>query len=155
MYCSTCGVAVAEKLSYCNHCGARLTSNSDNAIVSRDVKPESLISAMAASFVFGLIAISVLLGVMKSVLGFELGQLLAFATLSFLMLLGLEGVFLRLLLRPLRGAEERARKELPTGHTTKDLAAPQAQLLREPLSSVTDETTRAFEPVYTNRNKPT
>lgn len=155
MYCSTCGVAVAEKLSYCNHCGARVTSNNDNAIVSRDVKPESLISAMAATFVFGLIAISILLGVMKSVLGLELGQILAFAVLSFLILLGLEGVFLRLLFRPQRRAEERAGKELPTGHTTKDLAAPQAQLLREPLSSVTDETTRAFEPILANRNKST
>lgn len=25
MYCSTCGVTVAARLSYCNHCGAKLS----------------------------------------------------------------------------------------------------------------------------------
>jgi len=156
MYCSTCGAAVAENLSYCNHCGARiLASNSDKVTTSRDVKPESLIAAMVATFVFGLVAITLLLGVMKSVLGFEVGQILAFAALSFLTMLSLEGVFLRLLLRRSRGDEERARTDSLAGHTTKELGAPQVHALREPLSSVTDHTTRAFEPIYTDRNKAT
>ena len=154
MYCSTCGVAVAESLSYCNHCGARIIgSNSDKVATSRDVKPELLVSAMVATFVFGLLAITVLIGVMKSVLGLEPGQILGFAALSFLMLIFLEGVFLRLLFRRKSGVEERTRTE--SGQTTKELGAPQVQALREPLSSVTDHTTRAFEPIYTNRNKDT
>ena len=70
MYCSTCGVAVADSLNYCNHCGAR-TSNSDNVAVSRHVKPDFLVAAMVGTFVLGLIAITALLGVMKSVLGLE------------------------------------------------------------------------------------
>src|SRR5215470_12357564 len=97
MYCSTCGVAVAENLTYCNHCGARI--NGDKVATSRDVKPELLVCAMVATFVLGLLAITVLLGVMKSVLGLELGQLLGFAALSFLIMLLLEGVFLLLLFR--------------------------------------------------------
>ena len=155
MYCSTCGVAVPESLSYCNHCGARISaSNSDKVTTSRDVKPELLVSAMVATFVLGLLAIAVLLGVMKSVLGLDSGQILGFAGLSFLIMLFLEGVFLLLLFRQNRGAEERARTELPAGHTTKELGAPQVQALQEPLSSVTDHTTRAFEPIYSKRNKP-
>lgn len=154
MYCSTCGVAVAESLSYCNHCGARIvSSNSDKVVASREVKPDLLVSAMAATFIMGLLAISVLLGVMKSVLGLELGQILGFAALSFLIMILLEGVFLRLLFRRNRETEERARTESLSGHTTKELAAPQVQALREPLSSVTDHTTRAFESLYTNRDK--
>ena len=156
MYCSTCGVAVAESLSYCNHCGARIiASNSDKVATSRGVKPELLVSAMVATFVLGLLAITVLIGVMKSVLGLEPGQILGFAVLSFLMLIFLEGVFLLLLFRRKSGAEERTRAELLSEHTTKELGAPQVQALREPLSSVTDHTTRAFEPTYTNRNKDT
>src|SRR5262245_24350209 len=113
MYCSTCGVAVPESLSYCNHCGARIiTSNSDKIATSRDVNPELLVPAMVATFVLGLLAITVLLGVMKSVLGLELGQILGFAALSFLVMIFLEGVFLLLLFRRNRGAEERARTEL-------------------------------------------
>jgi len=143
-------------LSYCNHCGARIiTSNSDKIATSRDVNPELLVPAMVATFVLGLLAITVLLGVMKSVLGLELGQILGFAALSFLVMIFLEGVFLLLLFRRNRGAEERARTELQAGHTTKELGAPQVQALQEPLSSVTDHTTRAFEPIYTNRNKTT
>ena len=156
MYCSTCGVAVAESLSYCNHCGARIiASNSDKIATSRDVKPELLVSAMVATFVLGLLAIAVLLGVMKSVLGLELGQIMGFAALSFLIMILLEAAFLLLLFRRNRGAEERTMTELLAGHTTKELGAPQVQALREPLSSVTDHTTRAFEPTYTNRNKAT
>ena len=156
MYCSTCGVAVTESLNYCNYCGARIiTSSSDKVATSRNVKPEMLVAAMVGTFVFGLIAITTLLGVMKSVLGLEAGQILGFAVLSFSIMLFLEGVFLVLLFRRNRGVEERVRKESLAGHTTKELGAPQLQALREPLSSVTDETTRAFEPIYTNRDKAT
>lgn len=151
MYCSTCGAAVADSLTYCNHCGARIvTSNSDKVATSRDALPGLLVASMMFTFIFGLLAIAVLLGVMKSALGFELGQLLAFAGLSFLILILLEGVFMRLLFRRNRGAEEQDRTESLPRHTTKELGAP-----REPLSSVTDHTTRTFEPVYTNRNKTT
>jgi len=156
MYCSTCGVAVTESLKYCNYCGARIiTSNGDTVATSRHVKPDFLVAAMVGTFVFGLIAITTLLGVMKSVLGLESGQILGFAVLSFSIMLFLEGVFLVLLFRRNRGVEEQAKKESLPGHTTKELGAPQMQALREPLSSVTDETTRAFEPIYTNRNKAT
>jgi hypothetical protein len=104
---------------------------------------------MVFTFIFGLLAIAVLLGVMKSALGLELGQILGFAVLSFLIMVLLEGVFLLLIFRRNRG-EERATPELAARPTTKELAAP-----REPVSSVTDHTTRAFEPILTNRNKTT
>ena len=156
MYCSTCGVAVAESLNYCNHCGARTNaSSSDKVGTSRHVKPELLVAAMVGTFVLGLIAITALLGVMKSVLGLELGPILAFATLSFAMMILLEGVFLMLLFRRDHGVKDRGRTESLAGHTTKELGAPQVQALREPLSSVTEQTTRAFEPIYTDRNKAT
>lgn len=154
MYCSTCGIAVAESLSYCNHCGVRIIPyNRDEVDTSRDVKPGLLVSAMAGTFILGLFAITALLGVMKSVLGLQAGQILGFAALCFFMLICLEGVYLRLLFRRNGGREERGRTESLTGHTTKELGAPQVQALREPLSSVTDQTTRAFEPIYTKRDK--
>jgi hypothetical protein len=142
-------VAVAESLKYCNHCGARIVaSNSDKVTSSREVKPELLVAALVGTFVLGLIAITALLGVMKSVLGLQSGQIFVFAALSFLMMVVLEGVFLLLLFRRNRGVE---REEFLAGHTTKELGAPQVQALREPIASVTEQTTRAFEPIYTNR----
>lgn len=154
MYCSTCGVAVAESLSYCNHCGARIiTSNSDSIDTSREVRPGLLVSAMAGTFILGLIAITALLGVLKSVLGLASGQILGFAALCFFILISLEVVYLVLLFRRNRGAEKRDTTASLPGHTTKELAAPQVHALREPLASVTEQTTRAFEPIYTDRDK--
>ena len=152
MYCSSCGVAVVQGLSYCNHCGAKLSgANGVNDNESSDLKPGLLVSAMVVTFVLGLIAITMLIGVMKSVLDFNAGQILAFALLSFLIMLSLEGVFIRLLLRRKRGAEEAGDTVLLKGQATRELDAAQARVLPEPMPSVTEHTTRAFEPIYSER----
>lgn len=152
MYCSSCGVAVAQALSYCNYCGAKLNSaKGDGVVQSSEVKPELLVSAMAGVFILGLVAITVLLGVMKAVLNFNTGQILAFTLLSFLIMLSIEGIFVRLLLHRKRGAGEAGETVLLKGQATKELDAAQPRVLPEPLSSVTDHTTRAFEPIYTDR----
>ena len=153
MYCSSCGVAVTPGLSYCNFCGEKLSSAKSNSIIkSPEVKPESLIAAMVFTFVFGLGAITVLMGVMKAVLHFDYGPIVAFTLLSFLIMLSLEGVFIRLLLRRKRGVEE-ARDTVPKGQATRELDAAQARVLPEPRPSVTEHTTRAFDPIYREQNK--
>ena len=151
MYCSSCGLAVAKGLSYCNHCGAKLSgTNSINDNDSAELRPGLLVSAMVVTFIFGLVAITMLIGVMKSVLDFNAGQILAFALLSFLIMLFLEGVFLRLLFR--RTGAAAAGESLPVkGHTTKELDAANARALPEPVPSVTENTTRTFDPIYTER----
>ena len=152
MYCSSCGVAVAQGLSYCNYCGAKLNGEKgDNVIESSEVKPELLVSAMVATFVLGLAVIIVLMGVMKAVLDLNVGQILAFTLLSFLIMLSLEGVFLRLLFRRKRGSEEADDTVLSKGQATKELDAAQARVLPEPVPSVTEHTTRAFEPLSNER----
>src|SRR2546430_7355954 len=105
MYCSTCGVAIKEGLSYCNYCGAKLGTKTETRIKSSEPKPEMLVSAMVVVFVFGLGAISVLMGVMKAILELKNGQILAFVLLSFLIMLSLEGVILKLLFRRKRGTD--------------------------------------------------
>jgi hypothetical protein len=101
MYCATCGVVVAQGLNYCQHCGARLSGGEgdevvkDNFTITSQVKPELLVFAMAGVFILGLVAITMLMGVMKSVLNLNVGQILAFTMLSFLIMLFLEGVLLR------------------------------------------------------------
>src|SRR5689334_17585810 len=101
MYCSSCGVAVAQNLTYCNHCGAKTNQDTSDSIVrTTEMRAEwAIMSSMAALFVCGLVAISILLGVMKAVLKFQDGPLLAFAFLSFLILIGLEGVYIARLFR--------------------------------------------------------
>ena len=152
MYCPSCGVAVTQGLSFCNYCGAKLSVvEGDTRIKSPEVKPELLVSAMVAVFILGLLAITMLMGVMKSVLNLNVGQILAFTMLSFLIMLFLEGVFIRLLFRRKRGAEEAGDTVLLKGQATKELDAAQARVLPEPVPSVTEHTTRAFAPIYSER----
>jgi hypothetical protein len=153
MYCSTCGAAVARDLSYCNFCGAKLTGKrSDNLVKSPEVKPESLVWAMVAVLVFGFGAIMLLMMAMKMV-GLNVGQILAFTILSFMMMLGLEGVFIWQFLSRKRGTLEAVDGARSKEQSTKELREVQARVLPEPVPSVTEHTTRAFEPIYSERKQ--
>jgi hypothetical protein len=151
MYCSSCGVAVASSLTYCNHCGAKLNSEkADSLIKTTEIRFESfLISTMTALFVMGLVAISVLIGVMKAVLHFDFGPLIGFALLSFLILVALEGVILSRLFR-LSGRTDREGIKASETHITKELEA-QSRGILDPVSSVTDHTTRTLDAAYSER----
>ena len=151
MYCSACGVNVAQGLSYCNYCGAKVGEKSVSASKSSEVRPEFLISSMMVLFVFGLIAITLLMGMMKQVLGLPVERVLGFAALPFLLMLIIEGVCLRLLLRRNRGTEATGANALLKEQTTKQLDRAEERLLAEPAPSVTDHTTRTLEPVYRER----
>ena len=152
MYCSSCGVAVAQGLSYCNHCGAKLNgAKGDSVIKSSEVKPEKLVEMLVAVFVCGLGAIAVLIGVMKAVAGFDLSIILAVTIFSFVLMLIVEGVLIWLLLNGKRRAKEAGDAERLKGQKTKELGEAQARGLAEPVPSVTEHTTRAFEPIYSER----
>ena len=148
MYCSSCGVAVTNDLTYCNHCGARLNRGETK---SADVKPETLISMMVATFVMGTLAITALMGVMKAVLHFEFGPIMGLTSLCFLVMFILEGVFISLLFRRRRdAAAEEPAHLLQHRATTKELDT-ESRLPLAPVDSVTEHTTRAFAPVYGER----
>jgi hypothetical protein len=153
MYCSSCGVSVAQGLSYCNYCGAKLNGEkADSLIKSSELRAESLIiSAMVGLFVLGLLAIIVLMGVMKAVLNLNVGLIIAFTLLSFLIMLVIEGVLIGRLFHRNRGAEERGDTALSKEQATKELDEAQARVLPEGMASVTEHTTRAFEPMYRER----
>ena len=151
MYCSSCGGVVAQGLSYCNQCGAKLAGvKGDSILKSPEVKPESLVWAMVAVLVFGFVAIVFLMMAMKMV-GFDVGPILAFTTLSFLIMLLVESVFIWQLVRRKRGAEETGNNVRSKERATKELDAAQARGLPEPVPSVTEHTTRAFDPIYSER----
>lgn len=152
MYCSSCGVAVAQGLSYCNYCGEKLAgANGDSLDKSPEVKPGLLVSAMVVVFVLGLLVITMLMGMMKAILHWDMGVILAFALLCFLIMISLEGMFVRLLFARKRTTENAGDTVKLKGQATKELDAAQPGMLREPLASVTEHTTRAFDPIYTDR----
>jgi hypothetical protein len=151
MYCSSCGVVVAQGLSYCNYCGAKLSGvKGDSIIKSPEVRPEALIWGMVAVLVFGFVGIVFLMMAMKMV-GLDVEQVLALTILSFLIMLLVEGVFILQLMRRKRGAEGTGETALSKEQATKELDAAQSRVLTEPVPSVTEHTTRAFDPIYSER----
>lgn len=150
MFCSTCGVAVTQGLSYCNYCGAKLNPAKGDSKTPQ-LPTGLLIPAISFLFIFGLVAIGMLMGIMKVVLELPIEAVLGFSLLPFLLLLLLEFVFIRLLLRSRRGADE-ARDPGPLkGSATKELDGRQMGALPEHQTSVTEHTTRTFDPIYKDR----
>lgn len=138
MYCSTCASAVSPNLTYCNHCGAKLSGAKGDNIT------KNLLFFMTANFVFGLVAIIFLMMAMRMVFGPEnIGLIIFFMLISFLIMLVVEGVFIWMLLGRKKGAKEAA-KEL-------NEAEAEARMLPEPAMSVTEHTTRNLETVDRNR----
>jgi hypothetical protein len=145
MYCSSCGVVVVQGLSYCKNCGAKLNRGDDES-KSSEVSPDTLVSSMVATFILGLMTITVLMGVMKAVLGLPVGQIIAFLALPFLLIVILEGVFIRLLLRRTKSTLPTIDTKLSNEQSTNELDATQVRALPEGMPSVTEHTTRAFDP---------
>ena len=151
MFCHTCGARLAHELSYCNHCGANLSP--------LKVEGQAGTSGTAADTLLW-----VIVGTTITLLGMALGALVlmnngqinerlgtAFVILTFVTLVVSEGVLVWRLLKLNRGAEE-----ISTAPQLNDLSIKEPDPLAtralneplEPVSSVTEQTTRTFEPSY-------
>ena len=155
MYCSSCGLAVPNDLSYCNHCGARLNgAKVEDAGKPPELFPDSLVWAIVSVFVVGIGSVIGLIAVMKNY-GLNDGLVLGFASLILVMMLAIEAVFIGLLLSRKSGHKKMKHPERLDGRrkqqTTNELEGAEPQALPESPTSVTEQTTRAFEPIYRQR----
>ena len=122
-----------------------------NQIVNQpDSSYDQLIWAIVGVFVGGIGVLIGLLAVMKHELHFDLPFLLFFSLLTFGLMTAIEAVFVWMLFSRNRAAN-RAREIATKQPVTKELDAAHARLLAEPIPSVTEHTTRAFDPVYEKR----
>lgn len=151
MYCSTCGGAVASALTYCNHCGTKLAVSQDDRSIQYSAKvDETLVWSQVGVLSVGLGGIIGLLAVMKEVVHFEMVWIIAFTIVSFALVIGVEGFLISQLLQRGRRAKIKEVKD-PPGPATKELKQDLPRMLPEPTPSVTEHTTRTFEPVYSER----
>jgi uncharacterized paraquat-inducible protein A len=152
MYCSTCGSVVAQHVSYCNRCGAKTGGVRDEAQDSAGgLSLDSLIWAIVSLFIAGLGVIIGLMVVMKEVVGFDLSIVLAVTGLSFLLLVAVEVVLTGMLLSGRKRAWRAGDSARTQEQTTRELEGARAHALPEPVPSVTEQTTRTFEPLYSER----
>lgn len=106
--------------------------------------------AIVAAFVGGTGVIIGLMAVMKEVVGFDHGIIMAIAFMSFFALFVIEGVLLSMLIGARKKKDSSEPARLPT-RATKELEEARQPMINEPVASVTEGTTRTFEPVYSER----
>lgn len=154
MYCPSCGSAVPAAVSYCNRCGAKVSAKGEGAGAWASLSPNLVVCAMAVVFFPGIAAFFALLMLMKNGPGGFDPMILVAAALTFLLLVGVELALFWLLVSGRREARKAAAAESAKEHATKGLAGARAPSLPEPTSSVTEHTTRTFDPLPVERRTP-
>ena len=122
----------------------------DDAAKPAELFPDSLIWAIVTVFVVGLGSIIGMMAVMKNY-NFNDGMIGICTLISFALMIVVEAVFVWLLLSRKREMKESLAAARPHGQATKELDAAHARALPEHAPSVTEHTTRTFDPVYNER----
>jgi hypothetical protein len=144
---------MTEGFSYCNRCGANLSISKAGVNPLPERPAEPIVWAVWALVVVTIAMAGIMLGsmpVMKEV-GLPRGFIFLFVGLLFLTLLGVDSVLIWQLFR-LSGRDRESRSVTPSVKLdTNDFGPAREQQLLEPRMSVTENTTRNFEPIYEER----
>lgn len=151
MYCSSCGSATPPGLSYCNRCGADLRSKENEIPRRSGPSPDSLVWGIVSVTTVGLCAVIALMVIMKEVLHSPNGLINGFAAITFCSFLLVDALFAWLLLRSKKSRNENTDIAQVKEAIRAELGSAQTSGLSEPVSTVTDHTTRTLEPVGIRR----
>jgi hypothetical protein len=150
MYCQSCGIAIAHSMRFCNRCGTSVVSQ-DAADTKRSEK--RLDDYLDGLFWITVMGVAITAGGMLVLKKADLGDkfLLAFMILSSTAFFINFAISLWMVLGMVRGAKDK--KALPPlPPDTNELAPMDGAPMLQPAASVTENTTRSFEPIYNKRN---
>jgi predicted nucleic acid-binding Zn ribbon protein len=143
MYCSACGTGIAPGLSFCNRCGFSLKERNDS-------NTGSIRAFLIAITLIGIVGLGIMLGgALTLKRDANLGQeLVGFFMLFTFLIVTITEI---LLVRQLSRLTDEPKQIFLPAHTAvpNELSPPQARSLAEPISSVTENTTRTLE--YSSR----
>lgn len=140
MYCASCGTPLTQGLSYCNRCGTSLRerSASNTGAISAFLTAITLIGVGGLALMFaGALVLRRGAGLSQELIGF-------FMLFAFL-IVGMVEVMLVRNLSKLMGEKEKKNYFPAPQNVSNDLRLPQATPFGEPVSSVTENTTRTLE----------
>jgi hypothetical protein len=140
MYCVNCGTPLAQGLSYCNRCGTSLRERESN-------NSGSINALLTAITLLGVIGLGIMLGgplALRKSANLSQGLIGCFMLFTFLIVSITEIMLVRNLSKLTASLTSRTYLPLPQP-ITHELRAPQIGSLGEPVSSVTDNTTRTLE----------
>jgi hypothetical protein len=148
MYCQSCGNESIQELNYCNRCGANFSQT--NALERPKATGAATVLSLSVAII-SLGGIAIILGGLaglKSV-GFSEGIMGMFMLFSFL-ILGITDILLVRQLSHLLSASQQSGRPLPQRRVVaNELNVPKPMgALHEPVPSVTEHTTRIFEPSF-------
>ena len=147
MYCQTCGSALAHKTRFCNRCGTQLVPASD---VTLDKTPaeKRLDEYLDGLFWISVFGLAFIIGGTVLLAKFGLRDLIVFGylILSTVIFLINFGFSLWGALSIMRSSKD-GKLTMQPGHDTRELTPPKIEPLPIPAASVTENTTRSFEPI--------
>ena len=151
MYCPSCGIASTPGQSYCNRCGANLSIIKDHGALKPSQSPIN--SLMDSTFWVTVFGLGVIVGGVAAMKALEFREvfIIAYMILSTVAFLGIYGMHVWQFIRLTSGVKKSSSSAEAKEPDTKELGPAQARALSEPMPSVTEQTTRAFEPIYSER----
>ena len=141
MYCASCGTPLTQGLSYCNRCGTSLRerSGTNTGAISAFLTAITLIGVGGLALMFA--------GALVLRRGALLSQeLIGFFMLFTFLIVSMVEIMLVRNLSKLMGGEKEKKNYFPAPQNVpNDLRLPQGTPFGEPVSSVTENTTRTLE----------
>jgi uncharacterized membrane protein len=154
MYCSTCGTQSIQGLNFCNRCGATLNAQAP-VVPSFSISKPSLILGGLVAFIT-LVGFGALIGGVGELArkGFEHEQGMILLFFGMFIILVVDVLLLRQLSRIINASLQTG-QSAPAAKPAREIAEPALDTQRklnaptfEPVTSVTENTTRTFEPIY-------
>jgi hypothetical protein len=147
MYCSSCGIDSVEGLKYCKRCGVNLTAPLE--ATQPKTLPFGLITAVlifiGAVFLTGLL---IPLVITKELNGFSQRDMMTLFVIEFGVTLAVVAMLVWFLFRLIGVNKQSDGPARAVDVRRSELAAPQDTAPRQPIMSVTENTTRSFEPSF-------
>lgn len=147
MYCHACGIALIQPTKYCNRCGAELIT-SGAALKHQAALEKRLDSYLDGVFWVSVFGLAFIVGgaILLKKVGFSDLVILTYAVLSSIIFLINLGLNLWSSVSLLRRAKER-NASIQAAPETAELNPARPEIFLTPANSVTENTTRSFEPL--------
>ena len=149
MYCQNCGSAISPQTKYCVRCGTNLVPAEQKSVDKTEKRIDEYLDGVFWVTVFGLGFIIGGTVLLKNV-NFSDTVLLIYVVLSSTLFLINFGLNLWRAIGLMRSAKE-SKLTMQPAHDTRQLPPPTLESVIMPEGSVTENTTRSFEPVYNKR----
>lgn len=151
MYCSTCGSLMNAELNYCKNCGTKLAKEKD-----KDSTKSILDNLLTTLFLVVMFGLGILVGLVAVLLGNGVNHETV-AIIAVCYLVAVFGICFMLLSQvpKLINAKLNPKRETPESYQPPQLFAKttaQLEQHREPVGSVTENTTRTFDKIPLKKN---